>query len=542
MFRKWRMSWKITLFSFGIVLFAICIGGTILVGRLLHIQEKGLEQKLLVTARTVAEVPFVIHDLSVSERKKEMNDSVERIRIINGMDYIVVMDMAGIRWSHPVASLIGTPSQGTDLSPAFAEHTYVSKAKGELGTALRAFVPVMNDRHEQVGVVLAGQLLPSLSGMLAEMKGQIYLALTLTLLFGIWGSWLLSRHIKQQMFQLEPQEIAQLLVERTAIFHAMHEGVIAIDNRDRITVFNEKAKKMLHIEGDVVGRPIREVLPDTRLPENLENNHAVYNQEFFIGQTLIFSNRIPITIDGELVGAVAIFQDRTEVAKMAEELTGVKEFVEALRVQKHEYMNKLHTIGGLIQLDHREKALDYLFQITESEAAFDSSLAGIVDNENVKGLLLGKISRGRELGIDVHVDRQSRLSRLPRRLDGHDVVVLIGNLIENAFDSLSGKPGIKEIIVSIEQDEHIFSLLVEDNGIGMQPAASEQMFERGFSTKGGEDRGIGLYLVKNIVDKSGGSIQVQSVLGEGTSIMLAFPMDNEGEEEDGQAADFGYFD
>jgi two-component system sensor histidine kinase DctS len=529
MLKGLRMNWKITILSFGIVLFAICLGGIILIGRIIHIQEEELGQRLQVTARTVAQLPSVIGGVSDPNRRTEINSIVERIRIINNVDYIVVMDMNGIRWSHPSASQVGLPSRGTDERPAFAEHTYISKAKGEHGTALRSFVPIMDEQHEQIGVVLAGQLLPGFVHVVADMRGQIYMILLLTLLFGVWGSWMLSRHIKEQMFQLEPREIAQLLVERTATFNAMHEGVVAVDSAERITVFNDKAKQMLHIEGDVIGRPIREVLPDTRLPEILQINDSIYNKELSVGQAQILSNRIPIKVGGKTVGAVAIFQDRTEIAKIAEELTGVKEFVGALRVQNHEYMNKLHTIGGLIQLDHKEKALDYLFETMESQKELSGFLSKNISNESVAGLLLGKISRGKELGVEVRLDRQSSLKDIPRDLDQHDIVVVVGNLIENAFDAVAKKTGNKEIFVSIEQDDEVFSLLVEDNGSGMDEETKRKLFTRGYSTKGGEGRGIGLYLVHSIAKKSGGRIEVDSVLDGGTSFMLTFPM---GEKEE----------
>jgi two-component system sensor histidine kinase DctS len=524
MLRKLRMNWKITILSFGIVLFAICIGGIILIGRIVTLQDEELGQRLLVTARTVSQLPSVVDGLQDATRRAAINPIVERIRIINDVDYIVVMDMNALRWSHPTSSQIGFPSNGTDERSAFAEHTYTSKARGEKGIALRAFVPIMNEQHEQVGVVLVGKLLPGLSQVILDMRGQIYLTLILTLLFGIWGSWMLSKHIKEQMFQLEPGEIAQLLVERTATFNAMHEGVIAIDSGEKITVFNDKAKRMLHIEGEVIGRSIREVLPDTRLPEILQMNHPVYNQEIHVGPAHILSNRVPIKVGAKTVGAVAIFQDRTEVTKIAEELTGVMEFVDALRVQNHEYMNKLHTIGGLIQLDHKEKALDYLFQVTESQQELTRFLSNRIENESIAGLLLGKISRGKELGIEVRLDRQSKLSWFPARLDHHDIVVVMGNLIENAFDALSNQLGSKEIFVSIEQDDVVLSVLVEDNGSGMDEATKQRMFERGYSTKGGEGRGIGLYLIRSIVVKSGGTMQVESEQGQGTSIIISFPM------------------
>ncbi|MBP1962923.1 two-component system sensor histidine kinase DctS [Paenibacillus aceris] len=519
-----RMNWKITILTFGIVLFAICIGGIILIGRVVHLQEEELGQRLLVTARTVAQLPSIISGVSTGGNRQEINPIAERIRIINDVDYIVVMDMAGIRWSHPASSRIGEVSQGSDEHSAFAEHTYLSKANGEQGTAIRAFVPVMNEEHEQVGVVLVGELVPGLAGVILAMRGQIYVTVLLSLLFGVWGSWMLSRHIKEQMFQLEPEEIAQLLVERTATFNAMHEGVIAIDRWENITVFNDKAKSMLQIVGDVLGRPIREVLPDTRLPEILQLNHPIFNQEIYVGGMQIFSNRVPIKLGHQTVGAVAIFQDRTEVTKIAEELTGVKAFVDALRVQNHEYMNKLHTIGGLIQLDHKQKALDYLFQTMEAQSELSGFVSSKIADENVAGLLIGKISRGKELGIEVRLDRGSRMMRFPKHLDHHDVVVILGNLIENAFDALKHQEETKEVFISLEQDDEVLSILVEDNGSGMDEETKQHIFERGYSTKSGGNRGIGLYLISNIVSKCGGHMGVESKLGQGTSIMLTFPM------------------
>ena len=64
-----------------------------------------------------------------------------------------------------------------------------------------------------------------------------------------------ARHIKKQMFWLEPHEIVRMYEERTATFHSMNEGVIAIDNQHHITIFNEKAKQLLRFfikNGDVM--------------------------------------------------------------------------------------------------------------------------------------------------------------------------------------------------------------------------------------------------------------------------------------------------
>ncbi|WP_282937179.1 sensor histidine kinase [Paenibacillus sp. RC67] len=521
MLHRLKINGKIAILSSCIVLFSLMIGGTILVGTIISLNETEISRRLLVTARTVAQLP----EVTSGDNLGVIQEAAERIRIINDVTYVVVMDMNRVRLSHPVQAKIGTVSMSADEGSAFAEHTYVSKAKGELGTALRAFVPVMNADHVQVGVVLVGQIMPSIGQVLLNLSGQAYVIVLLSLMSGIWWSWKLAQHIKKQMFELEPHEIARILVERTATFHAMHEGVIAIDKDELITIFNDKAKSIMKIEGDVIGKPIREVLPDTRLPEILELNHPIYHQELLFGTTLIMSNRVPIKVNEQTVGAVAIFQDRTEVTRIAEELTGVRAFVDALRVQNHEYMNKLHTIGGLIQLGNKEKALNYLFEITEQKEELTRFLSQTFKNDSLTGLLLGKISRGNELGIIVEIDRQSHLEYFPELLDHHDFVILVGNLLENAFDALQHlQRSEKRIFVSIEQDNEVLSILVEDNGVGIDPAIRDSIFKQGFTTKGVSGRGIGLYLIAGIVQKGGGTIHIDSVPGEGTSFLISFPM------------------
>ncbi|MDQ0060749.1 ATP-binding protein [Paenibacillus harenae] len=527
MLQRMNINWKIAFLSFGIVLFALLIGGVVLLGGILQLKEEELGRRLLVTARTVAQMPEVIGGIGDLSKRVDLQAAAERTRIINDATYIVVMDMQRVRLSHPVESNIGTVSEGADEGAAFAEHTYVSKAKGELGTALRAFVPVMSEEHEQIGIVAVGRIMPTAGQVLLDMSGRASVIVLLSLLFGIWGSWKLARHIKEQMFKLEPHEIARLLVERNATFHAMHEGVISIDKDERIAIFNDKAKQMLGIQGDVTGRSIREVLPDTRLPEMLESDEPVYHQEIVVGGKHIVSNRVRVKVEDKTVGAVAIFQDRTETTRMAEELTGVKAFVDALRVQNHEYMNKLHTIGGLIQLGNKDKALEYVFEISEEREELIRFLSSRIQHDSLTGLLLGKISRGRELGIDVKLDRHSRLQRFPEGMDHHDFVVLLGNLLENAFEALGTKTGDKRVFISLEQDDDIISVLVEDNGCGMDEAVKSRIFERGFSTKGSAGRGIGLHLVAGIAERGGGTVRVDSVPREGTTIIITFPMSSD---------------
>jgi two-component system, CitB family, sensor histidine kinase DctS len=520
---------KITGLIFFIVGFSLLLAGIVIMSNFIDSQEEELRQKALLTAKTVSEAPDISTLVNRSpEDWSKLNNLVERMRIIHQADYIVVMDMNRIRLSHPIPGSVGKKSEGPDEDPAFAELTYTSKAKGESGTVIRGFVPIIDEQYHQVGVVLAGYLLPSIFEIIWQVRFEIILTALASLFFGGWGSWLLASRIKREMFNLEPHEMARLLVERTETFNAMHEGIIAIDTDEKITVFNNKAKAMMGINGDVIGKDITTIIPDTRLPEILHQQKPVYNQEITVRGLNILSNRIPIQVNGESVGAVAIFQDRTEVKKLAEELTGVKAFVSALRVQNHEHMNKLHTIAGLLQLGHKNRALEYVFQISEEHEELTRFLSKNIKSESLSGLLLSKVSRGKELGINVHIDRHSRLESIPPPLDVHDFVIILGNLIENAFDAVEAfgdqAEQEKEIYVSIEQNENLLSILIEDNGMGIRKENESLIFREGFSTKDGSNRGIGLFLIKQIVAKANGTIKVESAPKKGTSFIITFTM------------------
>ncbi len=519
---RYSIQTKITALIFFIVGFSLLLAGIVVISNFIDSEEEDLKQRALLTAQTVAEDFEIKLNISGNlEEKSKIRDRVETLRIIHHANYIVVMDMNHIRLSHPVPSRVGLKSNGKDEGPAFAELTYTTRAKGEVGTVIRAFVPIMNKEHQQVGVVLVGYLLPTFWEMIWDLRIEIALAGAISLLFGGWGAWLLASNTKKQMFNLEPHEIAQLVQERTETFNAMHEGIIAIDKDEVITIFNDKAKTMMGVSGEVIGENISNVVPDTRLPEILDIRKPIYNKELTVRNLNILSNRIPIKVNDQIIGAIAIFQDRTEVKKLAEELTGVKAFVSALRVQNHEHMNKMHTIAGLLQLGHPQKALEYVFHTTEEHEELTQFLSQNIKSESLSGLLLSKVKRAKELGIQLHIDRNSHVDSYPKPLDEHDLVIILGNLIENAFDSFKdSRTKEKNMYVSIEQNDELLSILIEDNGMGIHEKIQPVIFTKGFSTKGNLDRGIGLYLIKEIVENANGTIQVESYPGKGTTFMI----------------------
>ncbi|MHB8986863.1 MAG: ATP-binding protein [Eubacteriales bacterium] len=501
------------------------------------ILEKEIGMRAIAIARTLAQSEGIQKNIGRPDGFDYIQPLAERTRLVTGVDYIVIVDMEGTRYSHPVEDRIGQKFSDPDLGPSLANNEYISSAEGVLGPSVRAFVPVKVDEGtRQVGVVIVGILTPTIYTILKNIQLQIFYSLGTGLIVGLLGSIYLARKIKNAMFSMEPEEIAKLLQERTAIFQAMGEGIIAIDTESRITVANKEAKRIIGRENeDILGRKIRDIVPNTPLPEVLQTGMAQLNQEMVINNTVILVNRVPIRVKDSIIGAVSTFQDKTEVNRLAEELTGVKVFIEALRVQNHEHMNKLHTIAGLVQLEKYQQAVDYIFDLTEEQQEMTRLVTRNISDNRVAGLLLGKYNRAKELRVDLVISQDSRLKSLPANLDGSALVVIIGNLIENALDAVRQETGgTRKVFFSLLDRAGILTISVRDTGPGIPGDIRDSIFKQGFTTKGSTSRGLGLYLVKRYVEMAGGTIDFSSKEGGGTEFAVSIPRETAPKNASGQ--------
>ncbi len=104
-----------------------------------------------------------------------------------------------------------------------------------------------------------------------------------------------------------------------AILSAVYSGVIAVDATGTITLFNPAAEKITGIAaGDAVGRHVTEVIPNTRLHLVLEKREPELGQLQRLGHATIITNRLPIVVNSEVIGAVASFEDVTKIQKLEE--------------------------------------------------------------------------------------------------------------------------------------------------------------------------------------------------------------------------------
>ncbi|MEW8977567.1 MAG: sigma 54-interacting transcriptional regulator [Symbiobacterium sp.] len=122
--------------------------------------------------------------------------------------------------------------------------------------------------------------------------------------------------------ELEAREL-----ERDVMLDSTHDAIVAVNAEGAITLCNRAAEQLLGVNREqLLGRPAAEVIPNTRLHVVLATGKAELNQQQEVGKTTIVTNRVPVrSRDGQVVGAVAVFRDITEVKALAEEITGLRE-------------------------------------------------------------------------------------------------------------------------------------------------------------------------------------------------------------------------
>jgi sensor histidine kinase regulating citrate/malate metabolism len=249
--------------------------------------------------------------------------------------------------------------------------------------------------------------------------------------------------------------------------------------------------------------------------EVLESGEEQFDQEMMIGDIEVVVNRVPIWQNERVTGVVSSFRRKQEIDRMAQELTQIQEYSEALRTQTHEYSNKLHTLAGLIQLGSHKEALDLIGRETSGYQEVLGTLAVTVPEPLLSAIILGKYNRAQELRINFKLDPESRMIDIPENISREKIVTILGNLLENAIEAaLENTSGELTVQLSMTDFGNDLIFEVEDSGTGVEVESVDLLLQHGFTTKSGAGRGIGLSLVLQNLEYLGGHLTVvRSSLG-----------------------------
>ncbi|QVK20085.1 sensor histidine kinase [Mycoplasmatota bacterium] len=524
------MKYRTKLIIVIIIIFLLSFGFTSILTtkRVNFIIEQSTDTNISNVAKSVANDKTI--QTWLSKRDDRIADYIETLHYkIEDIEYVVVIDMDSIRYSHPNEDKIGLKFQGGDEYKVLNGESYISYGYGTLGYSKRAFEPIYYNGL-QVGAVSVGNLVNTVSNYQNQQLVLFLSIFTIGLGISSVGFWFLSRNIRSSLMGFTPEEITSHYLENEMVLNELNDGILVIKRNLKIAYYNKKAEELLDLNNSI-GMNIDVILPKHNLSRVLEEGKEINNRvETLINNQSVITSRFPLyRDDNKIVGAIIIFKSQHEIHELLDEISGYREVSKSLRAQKHEFKNQLHVILGLIKLKEYKLAEEYIsnneLQLNSITDKFDK----ILKDEKISALLVGKVIESSEYNTDIILSKDSYLTEMHLPISSDDLIIVLGNLIENAFDAInSSNKTENRIDLAIIEDELNVKVSIKDTGDGICDSVIDNMFEAGVTTKD-PDRGIGLSLVNHVVNKYNGIKSVQTN-EKGTRIEIILKKVKENEE------------
>jgi len=486
-------------------------------------------ERAVAVARTLADSPTLVTALGQPDPSATIQPIAERVRADSRVDFVTVMDLDKIRYSHPDPANIGRRFIG-DVGGAPEGRTFTQEYAGTLGPSMRAVVPV-RDGDRVVAMVAVGITVARIDRQLRDDLLLIGLSAGLVLGVGLLGAWAVSRRLRRQTHGLGEREITRMYEYYSAVLHAVREGLVLLDGEGRVQLVNDEARRLLDLPDDVVGRRVDSLglapgLVAAALGRTVESDDV-----YLAGDRAVVVSSAPAAWGGASVGSVVTLRDHTELRAVTGELDVVRGLTESLRSQNHEAANRLHAVVSLIEMGRTEEAVDFATEELQVAQLLADRVVAQVGDPVLAALLLGKTADAAERGIELTITGE-----LPDDvgLSSRELVTVVGNLVDNAFDALVAVPGAATRRIAVELTGLPGSpdgpgrglrVVVGDSGPGLDDDAAQHALQRGWSTKavGAGGRGVGLALVVQVARRHGGEVTIgRSPLG-GAELAVTLP-------------------
>jgi two-component system CitB family sensor kinase len=507
------------------------------------------ENQALTLARTVASDASVRADvLAISQQPGTpppaelaagpLMEAAEAARVRTGALFVVITDETGLRLAHPDPERLGE-KVSTDPSEALAGREVTTRNTGTLGPSAGAKVPVYAPGSSTVvGEVSVGYSMETVGESVARDIGPVALTAAGALLAGVLGSFLLRRRLQRLTLGLEPEEISTLVHDQVAVLQGVDDGVIGVSADGRITVFNAAAQRLLELP-DLAGSRWE----DAPVPYQLKSLTRAGSTspgavELVAGGRVLVANARKALHRREDLGWVVMLRDRTELQQLTRQLDAVGTMSTALRAQRHEFANQLHTIAGFMSIGQHHQAREYLARLAATgPLKFPVDQAELLQDPYLQAFVGAKGVEADERGVALRIGPETLVRG--QVAEAQDVTTVLGNLIDNAVNAaVAGSSTDRwvelEVLDEPDDDGGTLHIVVADSGDGLaQGTDPEAIFAEGFSTASGPlarngsgGQGFGLALARQLARRRGGDVKVLepgSPGGPGAVFMATLP-------------------
>jgi two-component system CitB family sensor kinase len=557
-----RFSTQTLLLQLGVVLLVVLLSGAVHAWLTYERLGREAENQALTLARTVASDPAVRREVQAISREAGTPPApvllagplmavAEGARTRTGALFVVITDETGLRLAHPDAERLGE-KVSTDPSEALSGKEVTTRNTGTLGPSAGAKVPVFApDSDTVVGEVSVGYSTENVVQSLARDITPIALTAAGSLLAGILASFLLRRRLQRLTLGLEPEEISTLVHDQVAVLQGVDDGVIGVSADGRISVFNAAAQRLLG-QPDLAGTPWKQApvpqqLKALTLPDAAEADAV----EVIAGARVLVASARKALHRQEDLGWVVMLRDRTELQHLTRQLDAVGTMSTALRAQRHEFANQLHTIAGFMSIGQHQQARDYLARLAATgPLKFPVDQAELLQDPYLQAFVGAKGVEADERGVTLRIGPETLVRG--QVTEPQDVTTVLGNLIDNAVNAaVAGSAAERWVEVELLDepgpDGGTLHIVVADSGDGLAAvppggagspsgtgagaAVADAVFAEGFTTaarpaRAGGGQGLGLALARQLARRRGGDVRVLetgSPGGPGAVFMATLP-------------------
>ncbi len=532
MIHRWSIARRLFVANLLIVLALTAIVGsaTYIDARDRTYEEAG--RRMTGVAAAVAANPLVLQAADDPDPSATLQPYALNVMAGAGADFVTIMAPDRTRWTHPRDEELGRPYIGS-IDAALRGQVFTEVTAGTLGPSVRTIVPVKDAQGNVKALVAAGITVRTVDVALSGRLPAL-LAIGLTLLLGgSLASWLLGRYLRRVTRGWGPEQLAQLFAYYESVLHSVREGLILIDTGGRVVMHNDQAAELLGLEprgsGDDPARPpsVADLPLAPSLKELFESGRTAHDEIHLTGPRIVVVNQGPAVGPDSpgvrrpaVFGTVATIRDRTEIESLGSELETMRTLSDALRAQTHEHANRLHTMVSLLELGRTREALDFATKDLELSQQLTDKMVSSLDEPVLSALIMGKASEANERGVKLTLTTLG--SATVAGLAVQDLVTILGNLLDNAIDAAADGKSPKEVELTVESDAEGLDITVRDSGSGIDPAAVENIFKHGFSTKksGPFGRGVGLALVRQAVQRLAGTMTISGTDGAKFHVFL----------------------
>jgi sensor histidine kinase regulating citrate/malate metabolism len=484
-------------------------------------------------ATSIADNPLVLQAAGLPDPSAVLQPYALNVMADADADFITIMAPDRTRWTHPRNEELGKPYIGS-IDAALNGHVFTEITAGTLGPSVRTIAPVKDQAGNVKALVAAGVTVRTVDvAVSGRLPALVAIAFAL-LLGGSVASWLLGRYLRNVTRGWGPEQLAQLFAYYESVLHSVREGVILIDSKGRVVMYNDQAAELLGLAPRPSGSDpadaalLRDLPLAPSLRDLFESGRTAKDEIHLAGPRVLVVNQGPAVGPSSpgvrqrpaVFGTVATIRDRTEIESLGTELETMRTLSDALRAQTHEHANRLHTIVSLMELGRAGEALDFATKDLELSQQLTDEMVGAIEEPVLGALLMGKAAEAHERGVELGLQANSTAGTAGVAVQ--DLVTILGNLLDNAIDAAADAPAPKWVELSVESGAGGVEITVEDSGRGIEPGAVEDVFRYGFSTKptGKYGRGLGLALVRQAVHRLGGTMTITNPRGAQFHIFL----------------------